>query len=157
MKSISEQLAFYQSYHRTLGCKLTHVVGIPLVTFSLLIPMGWLGVDVNGFRLSLALFFVASVLVYYFFLDKILALLMTLCMVPMTWAAAEVSQLPLRQSALAFGAAFAAGWALQLIGHAIEGRRPALLDNFAQAVFTAPLFLLAEGLAAMGLRQLPRS
>ena len=39
-----------------------------------------------------------------------------------------------------------------MLGHAIEGRRPALADNLLQ-VFNAPLFLTAEVLFLFGLRQ----
>ena len=150
MKPLADQLAFYQSYHGTAGCKATHFVGVPLVTFSILIPMGWLSITVLGHRASLAMAFVACTLMYYFLLAPILATLMTLAMIPLTWGADAVSRMPFKDSLIAFGATFAAGWALQLIGHAIEGRKPALMDNFGQAVFTAPLFLLVELLLALG-------
>ena len=150
MKPLADQLAFYQSYHRTPGCKATHFVGVPLVTFSILIPMGWLSVTLAGHRATLAMAFVACTLLYYFLLAPILATLMTLIMVPLTWGADAVSRMPLNAALIVFAATFAAGWALQLIGHAIEGRKPALMDNFGQAVFTAPLFLLVELLLALG-------
>lgn len=54
-------------------------------------------------------------------------------------------------SAAVFAAAFVGGWAAQLVGHAIEGRRPALADNVLQ-IFNAPLFLTAEVLVALGFR-----
>ncbi|MDB5048746.1 MAG: hypothetical protein JWO30_1817 [Fibrobacteres bacterium] len=150
MKSLSEQLAFYQSYHRTPGCKATHFLGVPLVTFSILIPMGWLSLDVSGHRVTLAMAFVLSALVYYFLLEPVLATLMTLTMLPMTWAADWISRLPFGTSLSVFIISFVLGWAFQLIGHAIEGKRPALLVNFVQAVLTAPLFLWAEVLLALG-------
>lgn len=31
----NEAWAYYQSQHQSLGCKLTHLFGIPLITFSL--------------------------------------------------------------------------------------------------------------------------
>jgi uncharacterized membrane protein YGL010W len=153
LKALSEQLAFYQSYHRTRGCKITHVFGIPLVTFSILIPMGWVTVPIPGYPVSLAVIFVGSTLAYYFFLDRLLATLMTLCMIPLTWGALLASRLPFRESLGIFAATFVAGWVLQIVGHVMEGRRPALLDNFFQAVFTAPLFLLAEALISLGLKK----
>jgi uncharacterized membrane protein YGL010W len=149
MKPLTDQLAFYQSYHRTPGCKATHFFGVPLVTFSILIPMGWLSLDASGHRFTLAMAFVACTLVYYFLLDPLLATLMTAAMLPVTWGADRVSALPFKVSLAVFAVTFAAGWAFQLVGHAIEGRKPALLDNFG-AVFTAPLFLLAEVLLALG-------
>ncbi len=150
MKTLAQQLGFYQGYHRTWGCKATHCFGVPLVTFSILIPMGWLGMAPYGHRLTLAMAFVFSTLIYYFLLTPLLATIMTLIMVPICLGADRISRLPFRESLLAFAATFLAGVLLQLLGHFIEGRRPALVDNFTQAVFTAPLFLLAEALMALG-------
>lgn len=150
MKTLADQLAFYQSYHRTPGCKATHFVGVPLVTFSILIPMGWLSISVSGQRATLAMAFVACTLMYYFLLAPLLATLMTAAMIPLTWGADVVSRMPFKVSLTVFALTFVAGWVFQLVGHAIEGRKPALMDNFGQAVFTAPLFLLAELLLALG-------
>lgn len=150
MKTLAQQMAFYQGYHRTWGCKATHYFGVPLVTFALLIPMGWLGAMTYGHHLTLAMLFVFSTLIYYFLLAPLLATIMTAIMVPVTLGADRISRLPLRESALVFGTIFLAGVVLQLIGHFIEGKRPALVDNFMQAVFTAPLFLVAEALMALG-------
>lgn len=47
---------------------------------------------------------------------------------------------------------FVLGWALQLLGHRLEGNRPALLTNLAQ-ILVAPLFLVAEMGFALGLRR----
>lgn len=44
-------------------------------------------------------------------------------------------------------------WVLQFIGHGkFEGRAPALLDSFFQAIFLAPLFVWLEVLFAIGYR-----
>jgi uncharacterized membrane protein YGL010W len=51
-----------------------------------------------------------------------------------------------------FAVFFVGGWAFQLVGHAWEGRRPALADNLFQA-FIGPMFLMAEVLMALGLKQ----
>jgi uncharacterized membrane protein YGL010W len=51
-----------------------------------------------------------------------------------------------------FGAFFVGGWAFQLVGHVWEGRRPALADNLFQA-FIGPMFIMAEVLMALGLKQ----
>jgi uncharacterized membrane protein YGL010W len=50
-----------------------------------------------------------------------------------------------------FLAAFLGGWAIQLLGHALEGKRPALADNLLQ-IFNAPLFLTVEVLLLLGYR-----
>jgi uncharacterized membrane protein YGL010W len=50
---------------------------------------------------------------------------------------------------LVFTVFFVGGWVFQLIGHAREGRRPALVDNVFQA-FIGPMFIMAEALTALG-------
>ena len=51
-----------------------------------------------------------------------------------------------------FASTFVGGWALQLIGHVFEGKKPALMDNFFQ-VFIAPIFLMAELFFAFGYKR----
>lgn len=70
MKTLQQQMAVYAAYHRHPLNKLTHFVGVPLIVFAILIPMGWPGIAVGGIRLSLAQLFVAVVLAYYFALDR---------------------------------------------------------------------------------------
>lgn len=44
-----------------------------------------------------------------------------------------------------------AGWAAQFVGHGVfEGRRPALVDSFVDAISTAPLFVFIEGVLGLG-------
>jgi uncharacterized membrane protein YGL010W len=153
MKSLQEQIASYAAYHRDPRNTLTHFVGVPLVTFSILVPMGW-------FRLSYApdlplasgaAIFYLAVAVYYLRLDWRVALLQAPFTLALLGLADWASRLPFAESLLAFLAAFVGGWVIQLVGHAFEGRRPALADNFLQ-IFNAPLFLTAEVLFWLGLR-----
>jgi len=53
---------------------------------------------------------------------------------------------------IVFAALFVGGWVFQFVGHAYEGRRPALVDNLFQA-FIGPMFLVAETFIALGLRE----
>ena len=41
MTSLKDQLVSYAAYHRDPRNKLTHFVGVPLVTFSLFLVLGW--------------------------------------------------------------------------------------------------------------------
>lgn len=153
MKPLREQLGFYRAYHRTPGCKATHFFGVPLVTFSILIALGWISAYLAQWRLTGAMVFVAATLAYYFRLDAFLATVMTVVMIPATWAADRVSRLPMPASFWVFLGCLVAGAGFQAWGHVIERKRPALADNFFQAVFTAPLFLLVEVLEALGRRR----
>jgi uncharacterized membrane protein YGL010W len=51
------------------------------------------------------------------------------------------------------GGLFLVGYIAQFVGHAIEGRKPALAENFALAQYTAPLFVVAEWVKLLGLRR----
>ena len=54
MKNIEEQMSFYAAYHQDARNKATHFVGVPLIAFSLMIPLGWLRADLGGFTVSAA-------------------------------------------------------------------------------------------------------
>ena len=86
-------------------------------------------------------------------LDLGIGLGMVAVLVPMVLAADAIAD--------AFGRAgcwrvaaflFVVGWVFQFVGHAFEGRRPALVDNLFQA-FVGPMFIMAEFLAFVGLRR----
>ncbi len=153
MHTLEQQMATYAAYHRHPLNRLTHFFGVPAIIFAILIPMGWVRLPLMGVEISLAMVFVGAVLVYYMILDVGLAAAMLLCMSAVVaateWLAVNLS---VRGGLTIAGCAFVGGWALQLIGHAIEGRRPALVDNGWQ-IFVAPIFLMAEVWFALGYRQ----
>jgi uncharacterized membrane protein YGL010W len=91
----------------------------------------------------------AAVLAYYFVLDVPLALAMLAVLVLLLWLAELIAGLGEGPGWMWFGVLFVGGWALQLLGHGFEGRKPALVDNLFQ-VFVAPLFLAAEVFFALG-------
>jgi uncharacterized membrane protein YGL010W len=152
VKTLEQQMAVYTAYHRNRWNRLTHFLGVPVIIFSILIPMAWLRLPLGGIELSGAALFVAAVLVYYYLLDVPLALAMTAFMVPVVYGAEWVAGMSWQTGLAVFLATFIGGWALQLVGHVFEGRRPALADNLSQ-IFVAPLFLVAETAFALGLRR----
>lgn len=152
MKTLEQQMAVYTAYHRDPWNRLTHFVGVPVIIFSILIPMAWLRLLLGGVEITGAALFVAAVLVYYYLLDVPLAIAMTAFIVPVTYFAEWVARMPWQTGLTAFLATFVGGWALQLVGHVFEGRRPALADNLLQ-IFVAPIFLVAETAFALGLRR----
>jgi uncharacterized membrane protein YGL010W len=153
MKPLAEQMAMYSAYHRDPRNRATHFVGVPLIAFSLLLPMALVRFPFGGFDASLAMAFTLGVLVYYFLLDRLLAVLSTVVFGAML-AYAEHLAATLSSAMLwsVFAAAFVGGWIIQLVGHVFEGRKPALVDNFFQ-IFVAPLFLIAETLFALGVKR----
>ena len=146
-------MAVYAAYHRNRWNRATHFVGVPVIIFSILVPMAWLKLPLGGgIELSGATVFVLAVLVYYYLLDAPLAIAMTAFIVPVVYCAEWVAGMSCQSALALFLGTFIGGWALQLLGHGFEGRRPALADNLFQ-IFVAPIFLVAETAFALGLRR----
>ena len=126
MKTLEDQMSFYAAYHQDARNKATHFVGVPLIVFSLMIPLGWLRIDAGGFTLTAALAVTSVLLLYYLALDIALGLAMAVVFGVMLWGADPLSQAALGASLAWFAILFVGGWALQLWGHVYEGRKPAL-------------------------------
>jgi uncharacterized membrane protein YGL010W len=148
-----EQIAMYTSYHRDPRNKATHFFGVPMIAVSLLLPMALVPfVDLGWYTLSLATAFAAAVMVFWIVADPPLGAATGILFLPALWFA---GWLPGQGSAavwIVFGLLFVVGWIIQLVGHAFEGRKPALVDNLVQ-IFIAPVFLVAETAFAFGLRR----
>ena len=143
-------MGFYAAYHQDARNKATHFVGVPLIMLAILVPLSWIPiVQVSGFDLTAAMLLSVAVLGYYFVLDVPLALAMTLVIAVLIALAEVIAGLGTAAGWTGFAALFIGGWILQLVGHAFEGRRPALVDNFFQ-IFVAPIFLVAEAFFALG-------
>jgi uncharacterized membrane protein YGL010W len=151
--SLKEQMQSYGAYHKDPRNKMTHFFGVPLVTFSLFLALSWFPfVLYPRVPISLATLFYVGVLVYYLKLDWVVALMQLPVTLTLLLIADWAAHLSFVWSFSIFLATFILGWIIQLVGHAIEGRRPALVDNLLQ-VFNAPLFLCIEVLALLGLRK----
>jgi uncharacterized membrane protein YGL010W len=153
MTTLKEQMESYGAYHKDPRNKLTHLFGVPLVTFSLLLFLSWFRLVLTPtLPITVATFFFIAVCIYYMRLDWQVALLQAPFNLVLLWLADWAARLQPGVSVTVFVVAFVAGWIIQLVGHAIEGRRPALADNLLQ-VFNAPLFLTVELLALLGVRR----
>src|SRR5688500_8501439 len=149
MKTLADQMAFYAAYHQDARNQATHFVGVPLIMLAILIPLSWPGLDLAGLRVTAAMLLAAAVLAYYFLLDVPLGLAMLAVLAVLIWLAERIAALGPAPGWAWFGVLFVGGWILQLVGHAFEGRRPALADNLFQ-IFVAPIFLAAEVFFALG-------
>jgi len=146
VKSLDEQMSIYAAYHRDRRNKATHFVGVPAIVFAILIPMSWVEI---GAGVTLAHVFVVAVLAYYILLDAQLALATMIAVGGLLYASESAAAKGAASGWIWFGIFFAGGWALQLVGHAFEGRKPALADNLFQ-ILIAPIFLVAELFFALG-------
>ena len=149
MRKFERQVLSYAEYHRDTVNKLLHFVGVPLVIFSILVPMAWLKI---AYGISGATVFYLAVFVYYMRLDRLVGALQFPFTFVILALAEKTAAMPFKASFLVFSATFIGGWTIQLVGHYFEGRRPALVDNFLQ-IFNAPLFLTVEVMFALGFRR----
>ncbi len=149
MQTLEQQMSFYAAYHQDARNKASHFIGVPMIIFGLFIALGWARLEVGGATLTAAMLLAAVVLVWYFLLDVPLALAMLAVNAVLLYLADRVSTQPVTTGAVWFAVFFGGGWVIQLIGHAWEGRKPALVDNFFQ-IFVAPIFLAAEVFFALG-------
>ncbi|MBM3567152.1 MAG: DUF962 domain-containing protein [Alphaproteobacteria bacterium] len=151
MTSLQEQMAMYAAYHRDLRNRATHFVGIPTIVFSLLLAFALVRLPIGGFDASLGMLVTLALMIYYYLLDRTLAVIATVIFGAMVVAAERlVTGWSATEAWTWFALLFVGGWILQLVGHVFEGRKPALVDNLFQ-IFVAPLFLIAETLFAVNL------
>ncbi len=145
----ARQLATYAGYHRDERNRATHFIGIPAIVFSILVPLALVRSD--GF--SLALLVALLAVLGWIALDRVIGLAMVVVMVPMLLVAEWIARSYGGATTwIVFAIFFVGGWVFQLVGHAWEGRRPALADNLFQA-FIGPMFIMAEVLMALGLKR----
>ena len=149
MKSLEDQMGFYAAYHQDARNKATHFVGVPAIMLSLFIPLAWLQVNLGGTIVSGAMLLATVVMLYYAFLDPLLAMMSALVTALLITAGEWISLQGSVTAWVAFACLFVGGWILQLVGHVFEGRKPALADNLFQIVI-APIFLCAELFFALG-------
>ncbi|WP_395678537.1 DUF962 domain-containing protein [Inquilinus sp.] len=131
----------------------TYLFGIALVLLAIFACLAAKLLGIPGsWTVTLADPVAASVWLLWIALDLGLGLAMAMVVIPglviahavagggsdwVTWTVAAVL--------------FVGGWALQLVGHAYEGKRPAFLSNLFQLLI-GPMFLMAETAFALGLR-----
>ncbi|HEX7250488.1 MAG TPA: Mpo1-like protein [Burkholderiales bacterium] len=149
MQTLEQQMSFYAAYHQDARNKATHFVGVPMIIFGLFIALGWARIEVGGVTLTAAMLLAAVVVAWYFLLDVPLAAAMLFVNALLLYLADLVSVQAIGVGAAWFLVFFGGGWVIQLVGHAFEGRKPALVDNFFQ-IFVAPIFLAAEVFFALG-------
>jgi uncharacterized membrane protein YGL010W len=151
VRSFAERMASYAAYHRDPRTRLTHFVGVPAIVLAVLVLLALARVPIGSAEVSLAVVLVAVMLGWYLTLDLAVGLALVVLTAPLLWAAELVARQSLPVGLGVFLALFVGGWVVQLVGHRIEGNRPALLDNLSHTL-VAPAFLAAELLFALGLR-----
>ncbi len=145
-----EQLAMYAAYHRDRRNRLTHHIGVPLIVFSLLLALTQVQVmRIEDFPLTGAAIVLGLLLLGYIAAVPLIGVLTAIFYGAVYSLVMKIAGDAPQAVWTVAGAGFVVGWIFQFVGHAFEGRRPALTVNALQA-FMAPPFLIAEMLFAAG-------
>jgi uncharacterized membrane protein YGL010W len=146
MKSLAERLATYAEHHRDKRNIATHFLGIPMIvvgTQSLLARVG-----IGPFNAAVGA--TALMTRYYRQLDPTYGAVLGGLLGASCAVATGIAQLPLPMWLGTAGGLFIGGWALQFLGHKLEGSKPAFFDDLMGLVI-GPVFLVAEAAFALGM------
>jgi len=145
-------LTSYASYHQDPRNRSTHFLGVPLITFSLMIALALPSLTLAGTHVRLDRIAATALAVFYLYLDLPLGLALAVALAVLTAGAETMTRLGMSRAITSAILCFIVGWGLQLLGHRLEGNRPALIDNLRQ-IFIAPIYLMAELAFTLGLRR----
>ena len=135
MSRLVKELNFYTQYHKNITNKVLHIIGIPVIVWSMMVCL-W--------NTYLLLPLTAFYMIYYIKLDKQLGLITDAYFVILLLFARYYYTTTEYACIKAFGFQLGA-WVLQFIGHYyFERNRPALMDSIYQAFLMAPIFITAE-------------
>jgi uncharacterized membrane protein YGL010W len=150
--SLVTLLSSYASYHQDVRNRRTHFIGVPLITFSLMTALALPSLPLFGTHVGLERIATAALAAYYIYLDLSLGFALTVALALLAGGAEMTVHLGTVLAGATAAVGFIAGWVLQLLGHRLEGNRPALLDNLRQ-IFVAPIYLMVELAFMLGLRR----
>lgn len=152
MKSLEECLTQYAAHHRDRRNIATHLFGIPLIIFALVLALATMGLSVGSVSLTAAAIVCIAACLYYLRLDLGFGFAMAAVLFAMCAGASEITARLSVPAVLALSALLLAlGWALQLWGHRFEGLKPAFIDD-AKQLLIGPLFVAAEVFFFFGAR-----
>ena len=152
MRSLEQNLTQYAAYHRDRRNIATHFAGVPMIVFAIVLALATVSFPVGTVVVTLAALTCLAASIYYFRLDRLFGATLAVALFAMCAAASEMTHRLGTSPALAWAAAiFAAGWALQFLGHRFEGMKPAFFDD-AKQLLIGPLFVCAEAYFLLGAR-----
>jgi len=139
-RKIDALLSRYGEFHRHPTNKVIHWVCVPLIMWSAL-GMVWAASPVA------ACVVIAALMAFYLWLSIPLALGMVAVIALMVWPLAALGSRVLLVSV----AVFVVAWIGQFVGHLIEGRKPAFLEDV-RSLLVGPAWLLADLYRRLGIR-----
>ena len=139
MRAIDRLFARYEEFHRNPTNKTIHWICVPLIVWSVL-GMLWAASPIAAFASA------ALAMAFYLWLSLPIAVGMLLVLAGMVY---PLTLLGSRVFAVCVGV-FVLAWIGQFVGHAIEGRKPAFVDDVRQFL-VGPAWLLGNLYRGLGI------
>ena len=138
-RNVDRLLERYGEFHRNRTNKAIHWVCVPLIVWSVLGVL-WSASPVAAYVA------IGATMMFYLWLSLRLALGMLGVMALMVWPLTVLgSRAPIVSIAV-----FVAAWIGQFIGHIVEGRKPAFLEDV-RSLLIGPVWLLADLYRRLGI------
>lgn len=151
MTSFIEHMSTYAKYHRDPRNILTHIFGVPIIVFSVIVLLSRPTLFVvEGFAITPAVIGFVLSMAFYLRLNLVFGLIMAVFMGTGLYFAATIAQLSLTTWLATGIALFVGGWIIQFVGHHYEGKKPAFVDDLV-GLLIGPLFVTAELLFFIGM------
>ncbi|MDH4053754.1 MAG: DUF962 domain-containing protein [Gammaproteobacteria bacterium] len=148
-----QMLTGYAAAHQHPFNIFVHMIGIPTIMLGVLIPLTWIGFEINSFHFLLAHLIIAGMFIFYLTLDVLFALVFAIGAYFLTMLAAKLGSYPGNTGWAIAAACFFGGYAAQFVGHAVEKSMPVLIKHPVQANLAAPFFTVVELFKIAGLRE----
>jgi uncharacterized membrane protein YGL010W len=150
MRAATDLLSRYAEYHRDQRNIASHVVGVPMIVFALGVLFARPAFALAHVALSPAwIVFALSAGWYLTRGSLVLGATVTAGTAALLLIAHQLAYSSVA-AWLGWGVSlFVLGWAIQLVGHWYEGRRPAFTDDLA-GLLIGPMFIAAEALFMLG-------
>lgn len=145
MQSLIDRLSSFAEHHRDKRNIATHFVGIPMILVGTQATLAKIGIG----PINAAVGATGLAARYYRALDPAYGTAMAAVLGATCAMGTAIAAMPLPLWAGTAAGLLVGGWALQLIGHAFEGKKPAFLDDL-RGLLDGPLFLVAEVAFALG-------
>jgi uncharacterized membrane protein YGL010W len=149
---LMDMLTGYAASHQHPFNIFVHMIGIPTIMLGVLIPLTWIGFEINEFHFYLAHVLIFGFFIFYLTLDVIFAIVFAVGAYFLTMLAERLGDYSGNTGWVIAGACFFGGYAAQFVGHAVEKSMPVLIKHPIQANLAAPFFTIVELFKLAGLR-----
>lgn len=151
MSALVKHLSRYADYHQNAHNVATHIVGVPLIVVGVAVLTSRPIIPIEAAAITPAMLISAAAALFYLRLDARLGIVMTALLALVAWVGFEIAQWPTASWLAAGLGSFIVGWLFQIVGHYLEGKKPAFIDDVSGLII-GPIFVVAEIGFLCGLR-----